>query len=417
MNAKQNTLMSLMSRLGPGLMFAAVAIGVSHLVFSTQAGAGYGLSLVWLVVLISLLKYPAFRFSVDYASATGRSLVPAYAKIGKVAVAWLVVGFIADMFSATAAVALVAAGLFISVLNLPLTGPQAAVGLLIVTALILYKGQYSRAERIIKVLVILFSVLAVVAMVSAVPELGAEGRAILGDISPTEANLIFMIALAGWMPIPTNGAVLISAWVREKRQASGNAFDARTARSDLRIGFTLTIVLAICFVILGTAILFDTGRTVPTTAGGFATELLSIFTSAIGNWAYPVIAAAAIAVMWSTLVALMDVMPRVTDRLIGILAHRPEDAPPRYALFLAIQVVGCSIILFFLISSFNSFVLFATSVGFITAPAIAWYNYVAIKSDDVPAELRPGRFITAWNGIAVVAMIVFAIGFIYTNFF
>ena len=417
MNTKQNSLIALLGRLGPGLMFAAVAIGVSHLVFSTQAGAGYGLSLIWLVILISLLKYPAFRFSTDYASATGKSLVPAYSKIGKVAVAWLAVGFIADMFSATAAVALVAAGLFISVFNLPFSGPQVAVGLLIVSALILYKGQYSRAERIIKVLVILFSILAVFAMFAAVPQLGAEGRAVFGELTPTRTNLLFFIALAGWMPIPTNGAVLISAWVREKRKAAGDQFDIKTARNDLRVGFSLTIVLALCFVVLGTAILFDTGREVPTTAGGFAAELLSIFTSSIGNWAYPVIAIAAIAVMWSTLIALMDVMPRVSDRLIGILAHRSEDAPPRYATFLAVQVIGCSIILLFLIGNFNTFVAFATSVGFITAPAIAWYNYVAITSDDVPPEHRPGPFITMWNRVAIAAMTIFAVGFIYTNFF
>jgi Mn2+/Fe2+ NRAMP family transporter len=267
------------------------------------------------------------------------------------------------------------------------------------------------------VLVILFSVLAVIAMLTSVPQIGAEGRAVFAQLDLTRANIVFMIALAGWMPIPTNGAVLISAWVREKRKASGAEFDSRAARSDLRIGFTLTIILALCFVILGTAILFDTGRDVPTTAGGFATELLSIFTSSIGSWAYPVIAIAAIAVMWSTLIALMDVMPRVTERLVGILTHRPDDAPPRYAMFLAVQVVGCSIILLFLIGSFNSFVFFATSVGFITAPAIAYYNYVAITSDDVPAELRPGPFITNWNRIAIAAMIVFALGFIYTNFF
>jgi Mn2+/Fe2+ NRAMP family transporter len=417
MNTKQNSLVTRLARLGPGLMFAAVAIGVSHLVFSTQAGAGYGLSLVWLVILISLLKFPAFRFSTDYASATGQSLVPAYAKIGKVAVAWLVVGFLADMFSATAAVALVAAGLFVSVFDLPFAGPAVAVGLLIVSALVLYKGQYSRAERIIKILVILFSVLAVIAMFAAVPQLGAQGRAVLGDLTPTRANLLFFIALAGWMPIPTNGAVLISAWVREKRKAAGISFDVRTARNDLRIGFTLTIVMALCFVILGTAVLFDTGRVVPTTAGGFATELLSVFTSSIGTWAYPVISIAAIAVMWSTLIALMDVMPRVTDRLLGILAHRPDDAPPRYATFLAVQVIGCSIILLFLIGSFNSFVFFATSVGFITAPAIAYYNYVAVSSDDVPPEHRPGPFITMWNKVAIAAMVLFALGFIYTNFF
>jgi Mn2+/Fe2+ NRAMP family transporter len=65
----------LMGRFGPAMMMAATAVGVSHLVYSTQAGADYGFSLAWLIVLIIVLKYPAFRFAVDYASATEQSLV------------------------------------------------------------------------------------------------------------------------------------------------------------------------------------------------------------------------------------------------------------------------------------------------------------------------------------------------------
>ena len=34
------------SKLGPGLLFAGAAIGVSHLVQSTRAGADFGLSLI-----------------------------------------------------------------------------------------------------------------------------------------------------------------------------------------------------------------------------------------------------------------------------------------------------------------------------------------------------------------------------------
>ena len=83
------------------MMMAATAVGVSHLVFSTQTGADYGFSLVWLIVLIVIIKYPAFRFAVDYASATGRSLVTAYSKINRVALVWLAVGFFVHMFIAT----------------------------------------------------------------------------------------------------------------------------------------------------------------------------------------------------------------------------------------------------------------------------------------------------------------------------
>ncbi len=37
--------------LGPGIMYAAAAIGVSHLVQATKAGAHYGFALVWAVIV------------------------------------------------------------------------------------------------------------------------------------------------------------------------------------------------------------------------------------------------------------------------------------------------------------------------------------------------------------------------------
>jgi hypothetical protein len=123
-------------------MMAATAVGVSHLVYSTQSGADYGFSLVWVIVLIVMLKYPAFRFAVDYASATERSLVTAYSKISKIALAWLAAGFFVDMFIATGAISLVTAGLIISVFKIPLSGPQVAVGLMILSAVVLLNGHY-----------------------------------------------------------------------------------------------------------------------------------------------------------------------------------------------------------------------------------------------------------------------------------
>ena len=136
------------ARLGPGLMLAAAAVGVSHLVQSSRAGADFGLSFVWLVVLISVLKYPAFRFAVDYASLTNHSLVYAYSKLGRMPMLWLLIGFMVDMFIATAAVSLVTAGLLISVFGLPFSGPQVAIAVTVVSALVLVNGQYARAERL-----------------------------------------------------------------------------------------------------------------------------------------------------------------------------------------------------------------------------------------------------------------------------
>lgn len=405
----------LLSRLGPGMMLAAAAVGVSHLVFSTQAGATYGFSLVWLIVLIVLLKYPAFRFAVLYAGATGRSLVTAYSRISRIALAWLAVGFFVDMFIATAAVALVTAGLMISVFDLPFTGPQVAVGLMVVSALVLLNGQYARAEGIVKTLVILFSILTLIATVVSLPLLGSNDRPLFADMTLDRPLALFVIAMAGWMPIPTNGAILISKWVCEKRASSHGRFSVRDALADFHVSYALMLVIALCFVIMGTAVLFATGRAVPGTPAAFATELFGIFTTIFGQWMYPLIAAAGLAVMWSTQVALMDALPRVTDRLFGVYSKRPPDAPSRYTAFLALQVVGVSFIVLFFLQSFTAFLYFATSMGFIAAPAIAYYNYVAVTSPDMPAELRPTALHVTWNWIGIAAMLAFAIAFLYTT--
>lgn len=405
---------TVLSRFGPGMMLAAASVGVSHLVFSTQAGANYGLSLLWFVALIVLLKYPAFRFAVLYAGASGDSLVNGYAKISKIALAWLLVGFFVDMFIATSAVAMLTAGLMISIFEADIAAPPVAVGITVVTALILANGHYAKAEGIVKVLVLAFSLLAVVTMFFALPLLGGDGRPMFAELTATRSLGVFMIAIAGWMPIPTNAAVLVAEWVREKHAATDGDFDVRSAFFDFHISYALTLVIAVCFVVMGTAVLFETGREVPQAAPAFASELFGVFTSVIGDWTYPIIASTAVAVVWSTQVALMDAMPRVMSRLLAVLRGQSEVPRASYTAFIALQVVGVALIVMFLLHSFATFIVFATSMGFLAAPAIAWYNYKAVTSSAVPDELKPTQGMIVWNMIAVCAMAAFAVAFLYT---
>ena len=57
-----STKSGILKALGPGLLFAAVSVGVSHVVQSTRAGAGYGFSLMGIIVLALILKYPLFEY-------------------------------------------------------------------------------------------------------------------------------------------------------------------------------------------------------------------------------------------------------------------------------------------------------------------------------------------------------------------
>ena len=86
-------------KLGPGLLFAGAAIGVSHLVQSTRAGAEFGLGLLWALLLVNLFKYPFFQYGPRYASATGESLLDGYLKLGRgVLIAYFVLNFISMLY-------------------------------------------------------------------------------------------------------------------------------------------------------------------------------------------------------------------------------------------------------------------------------------------------------------------------------
>lgn len=69
--------------LGPGILLAGAAIGGSHLVASTQAGAKYGWSLLGILFLVNLFKYPFFKYAQKYTAATGETILEGYLRIGR----------------------------------------------------------------------------------------------------------------------------------------------------------------------------------------------------------------------------------------------------------------------------------------------------------------------------------------------
>ena len=72
-----------LKKLGPGLLFAGAAIGVSHLVQSTRAGAEFGWGLIWALLIINFFKYPFFQYGPRYAISTGKTLLDGYYRLGK----------------------------------------------------------------------------------------------------------------------------------------------------------------------------------------------------------------------------------------------------------------------------------------------------------------------------------------------
>ena len=97
---------------GPGILFASTAIGVSHLVQSTRAGADFGLLILGFVILALVLKYPFFEYGSRYANSTQTSIIDGYKKLGKPALWVYFLLTVSSMFFVTGAVGFVTAGFF-----------------------------------------------------------------------------------------------------------------------------------------------------------------------------------------------------------------------------------------------------------------------------------------------------------------
>ena len=138
--------------LGPGLLYAAAAIGVSHLVQSTRAGAEFGYQLVWIVLLANVIKYPIFKVGPLYTMATGKTLLEGYQNIGKPIMALFYFATLATMFTVQAAVTIVSGGLAINLLGLDISIALTSTILLILSAIILFVGKYNILDNLIKVI-------------------------------------------------------------------------------------------------------------------------------------------------------------------------------------------------------------------------------------------------------------------------
>ncbi len=407
--------------LGPGLLFAGAAVGVSHLVQCTRAGAMFGLGLLVFVVLANIFKYPAFQFGPRYSAATGTSILQGYRRQGKWALVLYLMLTLGTMLTVQAAVTFLTAGLLQRLLGVALS-PVLLTGLLLgLVAGLLAIGRYPLLDKLIKVAVALLTVATLFATALTVPHVDWSGPWLLPEESWTPTTLLLVAGLIGWMPSAIDVAVWHSLWTLARRAETKHAPAPREALIDFNIGYVGTALLAICFVILGAGVMHGSGEPIEIGASAFAGQILRLYTETLEPWTYPFIATAAFGVMFSTTLTVVDGFPRALSRLYA--RFRSDEDPEQPAEEPGVDVVywgslafigaGSLIIMSFFATSLLDLVSVATLLSFLTAPVLAWLNHRAMFSEDVPAEHRPtpGMRVFSWSGVAFNSCV--AAGYLY----
>lgn len=386
-----------MQALGPGILMATAAIGGSHLVASTQAGALFGWQLLWLILLVNVLKYPFFRFGVQYTLEQNESLLEGYQRKGKAYFYSFVALNVVAAVVNTAGVLILTAALLQHALPWSLSIAVLCWLILAACLFILLLGHYQALDKVAKLIMLLLTIATVAAAIIAAKN-GAMAPADFVGQSPWQlAMLGFLVALMGWMPAPIEISAISSLWLKAKQRRQ--AVTREQGLFDFNLGYWVTAALALVFVSLGALVQYGSEQQIALAGAAFAQQLVNMYGSTIGDWAKPLVSLIAFLCMFGTTITVLDGYARSLNESGRLLGWYPADN--RFSLngWLLLQALsGMAVILFFR-SAIGPMLTFAMTLAFLTTPVFAWLNFSLMRGGHKPA-LSKGLTILSWLGLS-----------------
>ena len=375
MQYTQSTWKSRLGALGPGILMATAAIGGSHLVASTQAGALFGWQLFWLIVVVNVLKYPFFRFGMEYTLATKNSLVEGYKNQGPgYFYSFIVLNIIAAVVN-TAGVLLLTASLLHYALPISIPVTLLCWLILAVCLIILLLGHFKALDNVAKAIMGLLTIATITALVIAINNGPVAPVNYVGP-SPYElAMLGFMVALMGWMPAPIEISALSSLWLKEKQ--TQQSVTKSQGLFDFNVGYWLTVGLALVFFSLGALVQYGQSSNIELGGVAFAKQLIDMYALTIGEWARPLVSAIAFLCMFGTTLTVLDGYARTLNESHKLLGFKQSKHSLNTWLILQ-ALAGMAVILFFK-SALGPMLTFAMTLAFITTPVFAWLNFSLVR--------------------------------------
>ncbi len=392
-----------LSLLGPSLLWASAAIGVSHIVQSTRAGATYGYALIIAVILANIFKYPFFEFATRYTVVKNETVLDGYKKIGKWAIYLYIALTISTMFTIQAGVTLVTAAILENWLDLGIFFSSLVILSVCIMVIYFVKGNFF--VRFVKFLILIL-ILSTVASALLTGNVDIE---ISKEFQKPEIlsyiGISFVIALIGWMPSPIDLSAWSSIWIMERRERNLN-FSIKDNSFDFNFSYIVTTILAVIFLILGANVFYGSGTEFASSGSSFVNQLAELYSS-LGTGAKNLILLSAFSAMFSTTITCLDAFPKVLTKCSELVFIRGSKN-----LFLFIVALGTLLTIFYFSNEMRRLVDIATILSFLTSPFLAYLNYRLIYKTDFPKDSRPHYFIKVLSLVGMFFLITFSIIFI-----
>lgn len=412
----KSSLKGILKTLGPGILYAGAAIGASHLVQSTRAGANYSFELIWAVILINLFKYPFFEFAYRYTAATGKSMLEGYKNLGS----WALVTFFVLTFMTAiinfAAVVIVCSGLAAFFFNIQVNLFYVSIVLLLAVLIMLLVGHYAILDWTMKGMVLVLSIATITAFLVAL----THGSNVQEGFIPTElwdaAGITFLIALMGWMPTPIEASVWPSLWTLERKKQTKYEPNYKEQLIDFHAGYIGSALMSLFFLGLGALVLYGSGMQFSNSSVEFSGQLVSIYSKTFGSWSTPLMAAIALLTMFSTALTVIDGYPRTLQTsIVEMIPLAKKYSTKLYWMWVLFLSVVAVLIIGIFTSSMKLLLDFATIISFLAAPFFAYINFKVVRSKFIPQEHHPPKWLTVLSILGIIFLIGFSVLYIISR--
>tara|TARA_Y100000992_G_scaffold297323_1_gene260768 strand:+ start:314 stop:1561 length:1248 start_codon:yes stop_codon:yes gene_type:complete len=415
MNNPNKTIVWLRKTLGPGILFASTAIGVSHLVQSTRAGANYGFGLIAFILAANIFKYPFFEFASRYSNVTETSIIEGYKKLGNNVLWGYLIITLVSMFFISSAVGAVTVGFLQNLFNTSDLKILNHLILFTICGCILSFGKYSSLDSLIKIIGFTLLVSTIISFILVIFK-GPISNNLFPKIEYNKFDILFIIALMGWMPTAVDLSSWNSLWTLERIKDSNYKPKLKETLFEFNLGYFASAILSICFLTLGAYLMYGSDSSFSNKSSAFANQVIKLYTKSIGPWSYLIISISSFSIMFGTCIAVFDGYARSASESLRLVLNNSNQNIKYYNTTIWSLILGSMIIIYFFGSKLKQLIDLATTISFMIAPLVAIANYTLVTKN-FDKNMQPERWLRYLAILGIIYLISFGLLFIYIKIF
>ena len=396
--------------IGPGLVVAATGVGAADMVATLTAGSRYGYTLLWAVVVGTIMKIVLVEGAGRYSLASGRTIFEGWRSLGRWTTWYfgpyiLIWGFV---YGATAmsSSALPLAALFPV---LPLWAWAILMGLLGFG--IVWAGRYAFVEKITAAMVgIMFLVMVGLAIIT-LPNIPQMITGLIPVIP--QGGVVYTLALAGGV----GGTITLAAygyWLREKGWHQPRWM--RVMQLDNTVAYVVTGIFVLAMLVVGAEVLYSAGYAIGAGDKGLL-DLDKVLRARYGDVIGVTFLVGFWAASFSSVVGVWSGVSLMFADYWGNIRHKPSGHPDtrnggKYFKFYLLWLTFPPMLLLILDRPVFLILLYGV-LGALFMPFLAITLLGLLNTSRTPKRWRNGMWT---NAVLVVCAILFIILGIYQTY-